>query len=92
VAWASLTVMLPKDAAHHDDPGRDRAGAGVGGPGVGLQHLDAVQPSRQRCLPRHRDVALVQLDQPDAHVVAARMSGQDADHVPALPGTETDQP
>ena len=48
-------------------------------------------PSRLRRLPCERDVALVQLDQPGAHVVSARMSGQHADHVPALPGAEADQ-
>jgi hypothetical protein len=36
------------------------------------------------CLPRDHDVALVQLDQPGAYFVPARMPGQDADHVPAL--------
>jgi hypothetical protein len=65
--------------------------AGIGDPGVGLQHLDAAQPSRLRRLPRDRDVAPVQLDQPGAHVVSARMPGQHADHVPALPGAQADQ-
>jgi hypothetical protein len=82
---------VTEDAARHDDPGGDRARAGIGDPGVGLQHLDAVQPSRLRCLPRDRDVALVQLDQPGAHVVPARMPGQHADHVLALPGAQADQ-
>ena len=43
-------------------------------------------------LPRNRDVALVQLDQPGAHFVPARMPGQDTYHVPALPGAQADQP
>ena len=53
---------VAEDAAHHDDLGGDRARADIGDPGVGMQHLDAVQRSRPRCLPRDRDVALVQLD------------------------------
>jgi hypothetical protein len=49
-------------------------------------------PSSRLCrLPRERDVALVQLDEPGAHVAPARMPGQHADHVPALPGAEADQ-
>ena len=59
---------------------------GIGDPGVGLQHLDAVQPSRPRCLPPDRNVALVHLDQPGAHRLPARAPGQGADDVPALPG------
>ena len=55
---------VAEQAAHHDDPGGDRTHADVGDPGVGLQHLDAVQPSHLRRLPRHCDVALVHLDQP----------------------------
>jgi hypothetical protein len=57
----------------------------------GLQHLDARQPGRLRRLPCERDVAPVQLDQPGAHVVSARMPGQRADHVAALPGAQADQ-
>jgi hypothetical protein len=82
---------VAEDAACHHYLGGYRAGAGIGNPGVGLQHLDAVQPSRLRRLPCERDVARVQLDQPSAHVASARMPGQHADHVPALPGAETDQ-
>jgi hypothetical protein len=83
---------VAEDAAHHDDLGGDRARAGIGDPGAGLEHLDAGQPGGLRRLPRHRDVALVQLDQPGVHFVPARMPGQDPDHVPALPGAQADQP
>ena len=91
VAWMSLPVMLPKMPHATTIWAGTAPGAGIGDPGVGLQHLDAVQPSRLRRLPRERDVALVQLDQPGAHVVPARMPGQHADHVPALPGAQADQ-
>jgi hypothetical protein len=82
---------VAEDAARHHDLGGYRARAGIGDPGVGLQHLDVGQPGRLRRPPCERDVPLVQLDQPGAHVMAARMSGQRADHVPALPGAEADQ-
>jgi hypothetical protein len=83
MAWMSLALMLPK-IPHTTTIWAGTVPTQVGGPGIGRQHLDAVQPSRLRCLPRDRDVAVVQLDQPGAHFVPARMPGQDADHVPAL--------
>ena len=82
---------VAEDAAYHHDLGGHRAGVDVGDPGVGLQHLDALQPSRLCRLQCKRDVALVQFDQPGAHVVPARMRGQHADYVPALPGAQADQ-
>lgn len=92
MAWMSVAGDVAEDAAHHDYLGGDSAHAGVGGPGIGLQHLDTVQPRRVRCLPSGRDVALVQFDQPGAHIAPARMPAQNADHVSALPGAQADQP
>ena len=92
MAWMSPTVMLPTDAARTTIRAGTAPARGIGDSGVGLQHLDSVQPSRLRAPPGDGDVAPVQLDQPGAHVVTARMPGQDADHVPALAGTQADQP
>ena len=88
----SLTVMLPK-MPHTTTiwAGTAPAQASVI-PASACSISTPSEPSRPRCLPRDRNVALVQLDQPGAHFVPARMPGQDADHVPALPGAQADQP
>ncbi len=82
---------VTEDAAHQDDMGRDRARVGISNPGVGPQQLDPAQPSCLRRMSPSCDVALVELDQPGAYVVAARMSLQNADYIPTLAGAQADQ-
>ena len=81
---------VAEHAARQHQVGGHGAGVGVGHAGVGLDHLDAVEPRRPGALAGGGHVRRQQLDEPAGHVGPAAVAGGGAEDVVALAGAQAD--